>query len=69
MGRVAVAAALPSGLHLDAIQDFISGLQRDTLGIALSYVRVLRPSLVNEAKLGRSTDDLGWNRPHPRSRL
>src|SRR5262249_51127997 len=20
---------------------------------------------VNEAKLGRSTDDLGWNRPHP----
>jgi len=27
--------------------------------------RALRPNLVNEAKLGRSTEDLGWNRPHP----
>ena len=28
-------------------------------------MRALRPGLMNEAKLGRSTDDLGWDRPHP----
>jgi hypothetical protein len=26
---------------------------------------VLRPGLINEAKLGRTSDDIGWNRPHP----
>ena len=35
------------------------------MSVAVSYVRALRPGLMNEAKIGRSTDDLGWDRPHP----
>src|SRR6266567_4013986 len=65
MGRVAVARLSRPDFIWTPYKDFISGLNENTLGIAVSYVRALRPGLVNEAKLGRSTDDLGWNRPHP----
>jgi hypothetical protein len=65
MGRAAIARLRRPDFIWTPYKDFISGLDQDTLGIAVSYVRALRPNLVNEAKLGRSTEDLGWNRPHP----
>jgi hypothetical protein len=65
MGRVAVANLSRPDFIWTPYKDFISGLDQTTLGVAVSYVRALRPGLMNEAKLGRSSDDLGWNRPHP----
>ncbi len=65
MGRVAIARVAKPDFIWSPYKDFISGLDQDTLGIAVSYIRTLRPGLMNEAKLGRSTDDLGWDRAHP----
>ena len=65
MGRVAISRHSRPDFIWTPYKDFISGLNENTLGLAVSYVRALRPGLMNEAKLGRTTDDLGWNRPHP----
>ncbi|HTM50304.1 MAG TPA: carboxypeptidase regulatory-like domain-containing protein [Bryobacteraceae bacterium] len=65
MGRAAIASLSRPDFIWTPYKDFISGLDQDTLGLAFGYVRTLRPNLVNEAKLGRSSDDLGWDRPHP----
>src|SRR5439155_3602272 len=64
-GRVAVARLSRPDFIWTPYKDFISRLDENTLGIAVSYLRALHPGLMNEAKLGRSTDDLGWDRPHP----
>ena len=67
--RVMARAALVDVSRPDFIwspyKDFVSGLEQDTVGIAVSYMRTLRPGLMNEARLGRSRDDLGWDRAHP----
>jgi hypothetical protein len=65
MGRVAIARLSRPDFIWSPYKDFISGLDQDTLSVAVSYIRALRPGLMNEAKLGRNSDDLGWDRPHP----
>ena len=65
MGRVAIARLSRPDFIWSPYRDFISSLDQDTWSVAVSYVRALRPGLMNEAKLGRSNDDLGWDRPHP----
>ena len=65
MGRVAIAQVSRPDFIWSPYNDFISGLDQDTLSVAVSYVRSIRPGLMNEAKLGYSSDDLGWDRPHP----
>jgi hypothetical protein len=65
MGRVAVSRLSRPNFIWSPYKDFVSGLNENTLGVAVSYIRALRPGLMNEAKLGRTSDDIGWNRPHP----
>jgi hypothetical protein len=65
MGRVAISRLSRPNFIWTPYKDFVSGLNENTLGVAVSYVRALRPGLMNEAKLGRTSDDIGWNRPHP----
>jgi hypothetical protein len=65
MGRVAISRLSRPNFIWTPYKDFVSGLNENTLGLAVSYVRVLRPGFINEAKLGRTSDDIGWNRPHP----
>ncbi len=65
MGRVAISRVGEPDFIWTPYQGFNSTLSENTLGLAFSYVRALRPGLLNEAKLGRTSDNLGWNRPHP----
>src|SRR5258708_27458354 len=65
MGRVAISRLSRPNFIWTPYKDFVSGLNENTLGVAVSYVRALRPGLMNEAKLGLMSDDIGWNRPHP----
>ncbi|HEY3835824.1 MAG TPA: carboxypeptidase regulatory-like domain-containing protein, partial [Bryobacteraceae bacterium] len=44
---------------------FISPLDEDTTSFGITWQRTLSPAFTNEAKLGYSTDNLGWNRAHP----
>lgn len=44
---------------------FISPLAEDTTSFAITWQRSITPELTNEVKLGYSTDNLNWNRPHP----
>jgi Carboxypeptidase regulatory-like domain/TonB-dependent Receptor Plug Domain len=46
-------------------KDFISPLHENTAAAGGSYIHTFRSNLTNEARLSYSTDDLGWNRPHP----
>ncbi len=46
-------------------KDFISVLNENTWALGGSYIHTFRPNLINEARLGYSSDDLHWNRPHP----
>ncbi|HLK20814.1 MAG TPA: carboxypeptidase regulatory-like domain-containing protein [Bryobacteraceae bacterium] len=46
-------------------KDFISVLHENTWALGGSYIHTFRPNLINEARLGYSSDDLHWNRPHP----
>jgi hypothetical protein len=49
----------------DGVVVATGGMVGDTLGVAVTYIRSIRTGLMNEAKLGRASDDLGWDRPHP----
>jgi hypothetical protein len=44
---------------------FISPLNENTLAAGASYIHTFLANLTNEVRLSYSTDDLGWNRPHP----
>ncbi|HTC32850.1 MAG TPA: TonB-dependent receptor [Bryobacteraceae bacterium] len=44
---------------------FISPLHENTAAAGGSYIHAFASNLTNEARLSYSTDDLGWNRPHP----
>ena len=46
-------------------KDFISALNENTWALGGSYIHSFRPNLINEARLGYSSDDLHWNRAHP----
>ena len=60
MARVAIAQVGRPNFIWSPYKDFISALSENTLGVALGYVRAdLKPGLVNEVKLSRTSDDLG----------
>ncbi len=46
-------------------KDFISPLHDNTVAAGGSYIHSFQPNLTNEVRLSYTTDDLGWNRPHP----
>jgi hypothetical protein len=46
-------------------KDFVSVLHQNTWALGGSYTRLIRANLTNEARVSASSDDLGWNRPHP----
>ncbi len=46
-------------------KDFVSALNEYTVEGAISYVRLFRPNLTNEARFSGSVDNLHWDRPHP----
>lgn len=65
MGRVSINRLSRPDFIWTPYKDFVSGLDQNTFGVAVSHLRTIRPNLLNEAKIGRTGDDLGWNRPHP----
>jgi hypothetical protein len=44
---------------------FTSVLNENTWALGGSYIHTFKSDLINEARLGYSSDDLHWNRPHP----
>jgi outer membrane receptor protein involved in Fe transport len=44
---------------------FTSVLNENTWALGGSYIHSFKPDLTNEVRLGYSSDDLHWNRPHP----
>ncbi|MEI9814613.1 MAG: hypothetical protein WDO18_19095 [Acidobacteriota bacterium] len=46
-------------------KDFVSPLQQNTWRISGSYVHTFSPTLINDARIAISRDDLHWDRPHP----
>ena len=65
MGRAAISRLSRPDFIWTPYKDFVSALNQNILGMAVSHVQTLRPGLTNEAKIGRTSDDFGWNRPHP----
>jgi outer membrane receptor protein involved in Fe transport len=64
-GRAAIAGLSRPDFIWSPYPDFISALRQDSLSIAGAWLASVSPALLNEAKIGYATDDLGWNRPHP----
>ncbi len=64
MGRLAVARLSRPDFIWSPYKDFVSGLDQNTYGVALSVVSTLRPTLTQEMRFGGSRDTLGWDRAH-----
>ena len=64
-GRLAYASLARPDFIWSPYEDFVSGLDQDSVGLGVAYMRTLRPGLTNEAKLGWNRDTLGWDRAHP----
>ncbi len=64
-GRLSFARLGEPDFIWSPYRDFISPLAQDTTSFAITWQRSLTSTLTNEAKLGYSTDNLNWNRPHP----
>jgi hypothetical protein len=65
MGRVLINRLTEPDFIWSPYKDFISALHENTVAAGGSYIHTFQSNLTNEARLGYSTDDLGWNRPHP----
>ena len=65
MGRVLINRLTEPDFIWSPYKDFISALHENTVAAGGSYIHVFRANLTNEARLSYSTDNLGWNRPHP----
>lgn len=65
MARLAVSLLSRPNFIWSPYKDFDSALNDNTTGLALAWVRSLRPDLTNELRGGPSSDNLYWNRPHP----
>jgi hypothetical protein len=65
MGRVLINRLTEPDFIWSPYKDFISALNENTVAAGGSYIHAFRANLTNEARLSYSTDDLGWNRPHP----
>jgi hypothetical protein len=65
MARVLINRLKEPDFIWSPYKDFISALHENTVAAGGSYIHAFRPNLTNEARLGYSTDGLGWNRQHP----
>jgi hypothetical protein len=65
MGRVLINRLTEPDFIWSPYKGFTSALQENTVAAGGSYIHVFQSNLTNEARLSYSTDDLGWNRPHP----
>jgi len=65
MGRVLINRLGEPDFIWTPYKDFISPLHDNTVAAGGSYIHAFRANLTNEVRLSYSTDDLGWNRPHP----
>jgi hypothetical protein len=65
MGRVVINRLTEPDFIWSPYKDFISALHENTVAAGGSYIHAFRANLTNEARLSYSTDNLGWNRPHP----
>jgi hypothetical protein len=65
MGRVLINRLSEPDFIWSPYKEFISSLHENTVAAGGSYIHAFQPNLTNEARLGYSTDGLGWNRPHP----
>ncbi len=65
MGRVVINRLKEPDFIWSPYKDFISALHENTVAAGGSYIHAFRADLTNETRLSYSTDDLGWNRPHP----
>jgi hypothetical protein len=65
MGRLASARLSNADFNWSPYQGFTSGLEQRTNSVALALVTTPRSNLTNEAKVGRSWDDLDVDRPNP----
>ncbi len=63
MGRVLINRLGEPDFIWTPYKDFISPLHDNTVAAGGSYIHAFQPNLTNEARLGYSSDDLGWNRP------
>ncbi len=65
MGRVLINRLGEPDFIWTPYKAFISPLQENTVAAGGSYIHTFLANLTNEVRLSYSTDDLGWNRPHP----
>jgi hypothetical protein len=65
MGRVVINLMGEPDFIWTPYKAFISPLNENTVDAGGSYIHTFLANLTNEVRLGYSTDDLGWNRPHP----
>ncbi|MGB6946824.1 MAG: carboxypeptidase regulatory-like domain-containing protein [Bryobacteraceae bacterium] len=65
MGRVVINRLAEPDFIWSPYKDFTSALNENTVAAGGSYIHAFQANLTNEARLSYSTDDLGWNRPHP----
>ena len=65
MGRVLINRLTEPDFIWSPYQDFVSSLHENTVAAGGSYIHTFQSNLTNEVRLSYSTDDLGWNRPHP----
>jgi len=63
--RAALAKVSRPDFFWTPYKDFAMPLTQDTLGIAVTSTYAFRPNWTNEARLGWSSDDLRFDRPHP----
>ena len=64
-GRVSIARTGEPDFIWSPYPQFISPLEDNSYGIAVTWQRTISPALTNEAKLGFTSDNLNWNRAHP----
>jgi hypothetical protein len=64
MGRATVARLERPDFIWTPYQDFVSPLNQNSFGLALSPISNLRPDLTNEFRFGWNSDDLQWSRAH-----
>jgi hypothetical protein len=65
MGRVLINLMGEPDFIWTPYKAFISPLNENTVAAGVSYIHTFLANLTNEARVSYSTDNLGWNRPHP----
>lgn len=65
MARVLINRLTEPDFIWSPYKSFVSPLIENTVAAGGSYIHTFQADLTNEARLSYSTDQLGWNRPHP----